>query len=306
MKSVFRFAVLAAVAALTAGCASYKFYEVESTFRMAGAQATPPSITKAQDFARSFPRIRTIAVKAPDHCVSESQSQRAGNSAETNVMQTSCGVEMAQIESSLAKAGYDVVSWKVLQNEMHVAKSHLEAARALKADALFQINSLERSVSRNGQDARWERRYFLAYDYYATNKQPTAVDTVTAGLLDNFAKANEVKATGIKEVLSATINASVTLAENGRAIWFYEWNHQQALDNDENVVTKTNVYCVDGYCQPYVATNPYAQSQQSQQLVQGSSEALSVASAAADRRRAVHDKLMKQVVEDMVGRFTAR
>lgn len=63
----------------------------------------------------------------------------------------------------------------------------------------------------------------------------------------------------------------------------------------------TYVYCIDGYCQPYT---PQEYATYNDQLVQGTSDAVSIGAKAADRRRAVHDKLMKQVVEDMVGRFT--
>ncbi len=103
------------------------------------------------------------------------------------------------------------------------------------------------------------------------------------------------------EVLSASINASVTLVENGRAIWFYEWNNVQSQEDADQIVANTYVYCIDGYCQPYT---PQEYAAYNDQLVQGTSDAVSIGAKAADRRRAVHDKLMKQVVEDMVGRFT--
>lgn len=300
MNNLLKMISVVGIAAAMTGCSSYDYYQVESNFKMSAASdRIPATITKAQGFEANFPRIATIAVKAPDFCVSESQSQRTGSArAETNVMQTTCGVEMAQIESSLAKAGFGVISWKVLQNEMTVSTSHLEAAKKLKADAMFQINSLERGVTQAGQDARWDRRF---YDTADGGKKPTAVDSYMANLLDAYAKQNEEAMIAGVEVLSASINASVTLVENGRAIWFYEWNNVQSQEDADQIVANTYIYCIDGYCQPYV---PQTASAYSDELVQGTSNAVSIGAKAADRRRAIHDKLMKRVVEDMVGRFT--
>ena len=300
MNNLLKLMCLAGLAVLMTGCSSYDYYQVESNFKMSAANdRIPATITKGQGFEANFPRIATIAVKAPDFCVSESQSQRTGTArAETNVMQTTCGVEMAQIESSLAKAGFGVISWKVLQNEMTVSTSHLDAAKKLKADAMFQINSLERGVTQAGQDARWDRRFYITS---GGSKVPTAVDSYMANLLDTYAKQNEQAMIAGIEVLSASINASVTLVENGRAIWFYEWNNVQSQEDADQIVANTYVYCIDGYCQPYT---PQEYAAYNDQLVQGTSDAVSIGAKAADRRRAVHDKLMKQVVEDMVGRFT--
>ncbi|MCH1930851.1 hypothetical protein L9G16_11705 [Shewanella sp. A25] len=301
MKKLGLLASIFMVGVGLSGCSSVNYYVVDSTFRVNEAQTTPPIITKGTDFSASFHKIKTIAVKAPDHCISESQTERSGNAkAETNVMQTACGVEMAQIERSLAKAGYGVISWKVLQNEMQVAKTHLEAATQLQADALFQINSLERSTSKAGQDARWERRY-QETDAKLRKQKAAAVTPAIASQLDNIAKRNEMSVLGANEVLSATINSSVTLVENGRAIWFYEWNHQQSLDNNEIIETKTAIYCEEGFCNAY---SPLQEQDSKPELLQGSSEALSTGASPADRRRAIHDKLMRQVVEDMVSKFS--
>lgn len=153
-------------------------------------------------------------------------------------------------------------------------------------------------MTQAGQDARWDRRFYITN---SGSKVPTAVDSYMANLLDSYAKQNEQAMIAGIEVLSASINASVTLVENGRAIWFYEWNNVQSQEDADQIVANTYVYCIDGYCQPYV---PQQNTGYSDQLVQGTSDAVSIGAKAADRRRAVHDKLMKQVVTDMVGRFT--
>jgi hypothetical protein len=92
MKNLLKLLSLTGFALLMTGCSSYDYYQVESNFKMSAASdRIPATITKGQGFEANFPRIATIAVKAPDFCVSESQSQRTGTArAETNVMQTTC------------------------------------------------------------------------------------------------------------------------------------------------------------------------------------------------------------------------
>ena len=79
MNNLLKLMCLAGLAVLMTGCSSYDYYQVESNFKMSAANdRIPATITKGQGFEANFPRIATIAVKAPDFCVSESQSQRTG------------------------------------------------------------------------------------------------------------------------------------------------------------------------------------------------------------------------------------
>ncbi len=299
---------LAASAALMflAGCSTTDFYQVKSQFRVNDAGEDPASVTRARGFNDAFNAIRVIAVKAPDRCISETETQSSGraNSGST-VMKTECGVEMAQIERELAKAGYSVISWKILENQMATSPTHLAAAKSLDADALFQINSLERTTSAKGQDARWDRRYYKS-DATGMVGAPASVKEDIAYSLNNIADAEEKKLVSSSNALSATINANVTLVENARNIWFYDWSHQEAMVQDGVIEHYSLVRCSDDDYDYYVCLphTPREEKSDEESFVQGSSQGFSSNVNLDDVKRYKHDQLMKEVISDMVKNFS--
>ncbi len=298
---------LAASAALLflAGCSTTDFYQIKSQFRVNDAGEAPASVTRARGFDAAFNNIQVIAVKAPDRCISETETQSTGRAASgSTVMKTECGVEMAQIERELAKAGYSVISWKILENQMAASNTHLAAAKSLNADALFQINSLERTSSAKGQDARWDRRYYKS-DATGAVGAPASVKEDVARRLNHIATSEEQKLVSSSNALSATINANVTLVENARNIWFYDWNHQEAMAEDGVIEHYSLVRCSDEtdiyFCRSYT---PRQEQSNEDSLVQGSSQGFSSNVNLEDVKRYKHDQLMKEVISDMVKNFS--
>lgn len=288
-----------------AGCSTTDFYQVKSQFRVNDAGEAPASVTRARGFDTAFDSIQVIAVKAPDRCISETETQSTGRATSgSTVMKTECGVEMAQIERELAKAGYSVISWKILENQMAASKTHLEAAKSLDADALFQINSLERTTSAKGQDARWDRRYYKS-DAKGILGAPASVKEGTANQLNYIADLEEKAILPSSDALSATINANVTLVANARNIWFYDWNHQEAIAKDGVIEHYSLVRCSDESdyyrCLPYMAKKEQSNDDG---LVQGSSQGFSRNVNLEDKKRFKQDQLMKEVISDMVKNFS--
>ena len=111
MKKTLAGLVLAVVSLSMSGCA--KYYMVESSYVVSDLKEQPSQVTRSSR-APDLSMLRTVAVKAPDLCINESQSQKTGESkGNAQVMKVQCGVEMAQIESALARAGFAVISWKM-------------------------------------------------------------------------------------------------------------------------------------------------------------------------------------------------
>ncbi|ANQ21048.1 hypothetical protein BA893_04975 [Vibrio natriegens] len=300
-----RYLIVPSALLFLAGCSTTDFYQVQSQFRVNDAGEDPASVTRARGFDAEFNNIEVIAVKAPDRCISETETQSTGRATSAStVMKTECGVEMAQIERELAKAGYSVISWKILQNQMTASSTHLEAANSLGADALFQINSLERTTSAKGQDARWDRRYFKS-DAKGIKGVPASVKEDTANRLNTIASYEEKVLVPSSDALSATINANVTLVKNARNIWFYDWSHQEAIAEDGVIEHYSLVRCSDEtdyyVCLPYVAK---VEQSSEEALVQGSSQGFSRTVNLEDQKRYKHDLLMKEVISDMVKNFS--
>jgi hypothetical protein len=296
--------------ALISGCAS-PYMLVEATYQQNTDRGeTSANITRGQGFDEIAPQISTLAIQAPDKCINESQAKATGRSsgkASDDILGTECGVEMASIERALAKTGYNVISWKVLKGAMkpntEQPKTNLEAAAMLGADALFQINSLERGEANAGRDARWDRRYYES-DEEGSKGEKVRVKKKTADQLDRLSQNKEKqKASKAIIVYNATINASVSYTKNGHAIWFYSWVHKSKAGGDELLVVQTTVECENGACRKYT---PKIEENDEEELIGGSSEAISAGINAADRRRKNQDRLMKEVIGDMVTSFSGK
>ena len=305
-----------AIAILASACSSN--YLIQSEYITEDIAEPEASIIEGATFSEDMKEVKIIAVKAPDFCVNQSASKTSGSSTQDNqVLKTNCGVEMALIEKSLAKSGFIVVSWKVLQNA--VSSSHasvndtsqslesrtpLEAAAALKADALFQINSLETSISLAKTNARWSRTYFKSNEYGEAKKPAEITDTL-ANQLDTVAVRSEKEALSqLPRRLSSTVDASVTLVKNGQAIWFYDWNHSGKAPTMEKK-TDTLVTC-KGSCWEIRKQKRQAGSNmfKTKETMSGRSSGISSGRSTADMKAAIHNQLLKEIISDMVNKYS--
>ena len=223
------------------------YYLVTSDFMMADNRETPPEIVQSQTYLSLIPNIKSLAVKAPEGCANETAAQSSGEVAGQGVLlKTTCGIEMAELERALTKAGFQVISWKALQNKVLKEESTPQtASKELGAQVLFQINSLERSLMQAGQDARWERRFYQS-NPEGEQLKPASLPAKEGEQLIQHIKKKEA-ALIHRQRLGVTINASASLVETGETIWFYEWTHAEAREDD--AAMKVLAVCNDGKCQ---------------------------------------------------------
>ena len=274
-------------------------YLVVSDFMVADNRETPPEIVQSKTYQSVIPNIKSLAVKSPEGCANETAAQSSGEAAGQGVLlKTTCGIEMAELERALTKAGFQVISWKVLQNKVLKEESTPQAAsKDLGAEVLFQINSLERSLVQAGQDARWERRF------YQSNQDGEQLDTASLPAqegeqLIQYIKTKEAALTH-RERLSVTINASASLVETGETIWFYEWTHAEA--REQNAAMKVLAVCNDGKCQE--TSVPIRDQPNEEHMISGSSEAISKPKNAKDHQTAVYHKLLRDLVTNLALSF---
>tara|TARA_Y100001934_G_C12335189_1_gene767212 strand:+ start:1245 stop:2171 length:927 start_codon:yes stop_codon:yes gene_type:complete len=305
MKKTLAGLVLAVVSLSMSGCA--KYYMVESSYVVSDLKEQPSQVTRSSR-APDLSMLRTVAVKAPDLCINESQSQKTGESkGNAQVMKVQCGVEMAQIESALARAGFAVISWKILDNAMTVADAktttHLDAAKSLGADVLMQINSMERAQSNAGSNARWDRRYKKANasgDIKGNAAVSVNISNQLNALVSGLERNNRPPAR-----LSANVNANAVDVSSGQAFWFYDWNNVEAAEQKERNVSIL-ARCKGELCFP--ASQRQSRLQQlmkKEELVSGNSQAITNTARAEDQVRARHEALIEEVINDMVKNFAA-
>lgn len=282
-------------------------YLVVSKYIVEDIAEPKANVTESPNFKSSMEEVKIIAVKAPDFCINQSASTNSGTSAqEQQVLKTNCGVEMALIEKNLAKSGFIVVSWKVLNNKVaSYAKSEedsnktpIDAAKALKADALFQINSLETTNSLLKTNARWERSYYKS-NRWGEKRKPAPLRSKKADMLDALSKQEETKRMDlVPQRLSATVDASVTLVKNGQAIWFYDWNHSQPAFTQDGTVD------ILAMCGSTCSKKEIQERSSSKIRENKRREAVSTGGDSVNERVAIHNQLLKDIVSDMVLNFS--
>lgn len=297
-RQILSMCILVLSCSLVTACAR-PFYLVTSDFKVADNREAPPEIVESQTYLSMIPTIKSLAVMAPEGCANETAAQSSGEAAGQGVLlKTTCGIEMAELERALAKAGFQVISWNVLQNKVLKEEVTPQAAsKELGAEVLFQINSLERSLVQAGQDARWERRFYQSNDE-GEQLDPASLPEKEGEQLVSHIKKKEASLTH-QERLSMTINASASLVETGETIWFYEWTHAEAHEQDEAI--KVLAVCTSWECQEVSAKAKYPPDEA--RMISGSNEAISKQKNAKDHQTAVYHKLLRDLVTNLATSF---
>lgn len=289
---------------LLAGCASgpvYGYYKVASDFVSSAQAQEAPEIIQTPAYSQHAGRATTVAVRAPDSCSNATTNEATGRAAAGGaIIQTSCGVEMAEIERALTRAGYNVISWNILAREMRSDRPAAEVAGALGAQVLFQINSLENSQLRLGQDARWERTYFTT-DPQGRTSRPLRLSEEDRALIRQRYLA-PIEANN-ERALAVTLDASAVWVPTGQTIWYYRWTRARepgALAGGYQVVLACMNYMLS-QCEtrrPTPLREPGGTT-----LASGESVGVSASERPEDRARAIYAELFREVVNDFVTSF---
>ncbi|MEZ4292858.1 MAG: hypothetical protein R3E53_20935 [Myxococcota bacterium] len=101
-----------------AGCGtSTPYYLIESRLVQSSRHLGSPDVTETPVFRGMRGGVRTLGLQPPDVCADRGLSRSSGGGdPQIGVLRTRCGVEMAELEQALARAGYRVVSWGAIHH----------------------------------------------------------------------------------------------------------------------------------------------------------------------------------------------
>ncbi len=287
-----------ALALLVSGCTSPSFYRVETALVYGEREDASPSVVSGRSTSPGAVSKR-VAVQWPSYCANETSATSQGDAESRGAIATiDCSVEIAALERTFARAGYEVVLWDAVRRHAAVhEQTPEESARQFRVPLLVRINSFERSAALPGADARWAREYY-ASDRSGVRGTSATVAPEVAGQLDSLAA--ELEGTLDRSArLAITLDASVENVATGEVLWFYRWTHID--DAAEQIAGEVLVMCMRSQCRrvemllPTETVRPGPRS--------GSTEALSVQGEDADERRARYHALSRVVLDDFVGRF---
>lgn len=260
----------------------------------------PPDVTETPAFVASRGEMATLGLQPPDLCADRGLSASDGmGQLEIGVLRTRCGVEMAELERAIVRAGYQVVSWgAIAQRATKLEIPILESAGGLGIDVLLQVNALERIQIRPAQDRRFERRYFRA----TRNGERAAPASVRRDLASDFERLIESRETSIEigKRVGATINVSAVWVESGATIWFYEWTQIDRVADEQRI--EILVDCRDESCREIQIPRPVS----SAGSVTGSISGVSIAGDPSDEYQAIFHDLVRSLVTDLAERFAGR
>ncbi len=274
---------------------------VRSRLQVATSDSMDPEVTDTEAYRSALPRVKRVALAAPDYCASKTAANTTGQAAHTDsVVQTKCGVEMSEIERALTKEGYAVHSWTTLDAMVRDGKlTARDAAAKLGAQVLFQVNSLEHVQAQPSTQARWERTYFASNEYGTQGPavQPTQGDLVS---LHPLMQQPELAALpGV--VQGAMLDVNAILVESGQTIWFYRWQRLDTASTGSEVSALAQKMS-DDVAWRAVVPRPSGTVQPAPAPVESASFQSNGGPASAKDAR--YFQLMREVVTDFVRRFT--
>lgn len=207
--------IIASYFTLMTGCATH--YQVETKLVVGQKVASDTEMVQSKTLSKVVDKINVIAIKAPDQCANQTINEKTAGA----VISTRCGVEMAALERSLARAGYQVVSWKLMQEAQAGgrASSWVDLAKSLNADALIQVNSLEKTKRKLPEGSKIETNYFKV------NSKGKTLTSVSMDQQNNFNQlfVNSVKSSILSvERLAVTLDATLLYVPSNEAVWFYK------------------------------------------------------------------------------------
>ncbi len=276
------------------------YFLVESRLIQNERHVGGADVTETPEFRSLEGMIQTIGLQPPDVCADQGKTGSGGDGQlQREILRTRCGVEMAEFERALARAGYRVVSWgAVRQLSGNQEKPLLESARELGIDVLLQVNALERIDIRPGRDARIERRFYRA-TRHGERADPTSVAQARAREFERIIGQKEASLTSGSRV-AATINVSAVSVESGATIWFYESTKIDSPDFDTQIAVLLD--CDGGRCME--VTNPAPTEPIGP--ISGSISGVSLAGDPADEAQAIFHDLVRELAVDLAERLAGR
>lgn len=163
-----------------------------------------------------------IGLFPPDSCVTTKVSP-GGTTAESRIVME-CGVLMSGLETRLARAGYQVVSWQTLKPRGGpVGGSAVDRAREFNIDILFEIDQLSRGSRETGA---------FQYSGMSFNQQTSEYDRVPVQVEAEVAercKAFVGQGSGPRTEKYATLAVKAVHAPSGQALWYYTKSVTESL-----------------------------------------------------------------------------
>jgi hypothetical protein len=171
-------------------------------------------ITETPTYKAQRSKFKTVVLRLPDNCFQRA-SLSEGRNGEAAILESTCGVPLQVLESTLTKAGYQVLSWSALMGieRQQGVPVHI-AARQLGADLVIIVNAMYAGLRKSRGSADATYRYF-ASDSGGARRGRIELYQADRAWLKDFIRSrggDDPEAQG-SSTLQAELNATVVLAK---------------------------------------------------------------------------------------------
>ncbi len=281
-----------------------EFVMVQYESGLGGGITAPPVVNETPNFTQMREGLTTIALRYPEHCVTEGAAVATGTSKNSDeIVMTECGVWLAELERSLTEQHYKVISWNALKQEAendHISTD--KAAEKLGAQIVLVVNSLGASDIHPGQTEGVLFRYFLSDEHGKKGKKVALLDEVRQKLKEEIKpkmqSADPMSVVGI----AATVDVTAVASGSNEAVWFFRHSVTQPVASNLGMKflfmrpSPLIDFALIRPDLPKVGTSTSAASSED-------SEQRTIAAAPGDRYRAEKLKLVADVVHECVTKF---
>lgn len=175
-----------------------------------------------QDAPTLLAKGTRVAFFPPDSCLNTSAAPHGAS--QVGVIQMQCGILISNLETSLAKAGYEVVSWQALKPSTTGDGSRvIDRAKELGVKILFEVDQLSVNARAKGSAQLAGMKVFEQTTYY--NRKPLKVSKEVGdackGVASNISKYMAENWLSFEEN-SATFSSKGVDVDTGRALWYYQ------------------------------------------------------------------------------------
>lgn len=286
MKTVTQTSFLA-LGIFLSGCSSH--YLVTTKLIPNQKVSDDTEIVQSRTAIGASDKINKVAILLPSTCANQTASAASGKqgSEKGTLMATACGVEMAALERSFARAGYEIVSWQLKE----------------EADALIQVNSLERTVGKIPEGYKIDTRYDKTNSKGKVLGIANVPEKDALGLKAQFVTpvSNYIQN---KELLGVTLDATVIYVPTKQAIWFYKKTVSEPLPKQ---MTEGGYYQYFTCGDPCQQDNPKNETSVNKfwQVNQGVSGVQSSVNRGEENDGSIkYSRLVGEVVKDFTDRVT--
>jgi len=279
-----------------AGCFGNRYILVKKQSHRVSAPDNKAEVVATARYKETVANVTVVAYRPPDLCLNQAAGQASGIAAsDQEVIKTTCGVWISELERAFAEKGYKVLSWTSLGSATE-GTSYQENARRMGVQVLFMVNSLDVGVVDPAKHLK------STVEFIKSNKAKEELGPRPVNERRKNSLLGKIpRDAAIPETQwAATLDVTAIDLETNQSVWFFRETYASKLES--NYEWSALFFCDEGRCRISDHNWPDAAGRSGGKTSKIELESTSEAQN-ADPAQAVKSKLLRKVVRSLVSEF---